>query len=284
MLTLTILNYSRQDEKDAAVDKQGQQPGVASFFSPAPPSPSGKKAEEDALLRFIIMQHEPFSIVESPAFREYQRALNRKALIYTTRSFKDLVRTRTLFKREQLLGLFRDHAQDKSKKPASALTTAPLSFSAVTSDGWTSALKESYTSLSHHVISESFDLYSYPFDIEKIDGHTYGVNVAAKITNMAAAWGAAITVASTDCEASMVASWRSMDHAAQGCSDHRFEKVAAVFFDMPGHKEIMVKARALAGHFHHSSQACAKLMETSKLLFGAEHIDGLSTVQVSSKQ
>jgi hypothetical protein len=245
------------------------------------------KEEEDALMRFMIVNHEPFSIVENPAFRNYQRTLNKKALLFTNRSFKDIVRVRSLSKREQLLKHFKVQALHKIKKPLSVSPAErvspakPAFFSAVTSDGWTSALKESYTSLSHHVISESFDLLSYPFDIEKIEGHTYGVNVAGKITAMGDAWGATITVANTDCEASMVASWRCMDHGAQGCSDHRLEKVSAVFFELPGHKQIMVKARALAGHFHHSSQANAKLLDVSKLCLGADHPNGLSTTQVS---
>ena len=54
----------------------------------------------------IIMRHEPFSAVEDPDFRAYQRALNKKALIYTNRSFKDLLRLRTLSKREKLLEFF----------------------------------------------------------------------------------------------------------------------------------------------------------------------------------
>ena len=230
----------------------------------------------------IIMRHEPFSAVEDPDFRAYQRALNKKALIYTNRSFKDLLRLRTLSKREKLLEFFVIQAsgQDMLQTPSS---TAKLPrYAAVTSDSWTSAKKETHTSLSLHVVGPSVhELFSFPFDIEKVDGHTYGVNIADKITLMARAWNADVTVAVTDCEPSMVSAWRNMKHGAQGCFDHRLEKVSAVFFDCPGHKDIMVKCRALAGHFHHSSQANAKLKETCKLVIGfnEEHPQGLGTVQ-----
>ena len=96
----------------------------------------------------IIMRHEPFSAVEDPDFRAYQRALNKKALIYTNRSFKDLLRLRTLSKRENLLEFFVIQAsgQDMLQTPSS---TAKLPrYAAVTSDSWTSAKKETYTSLS----------------------------------------------------------------------------------------------------------------------------------------
>ncbi len=59
---------------------------------------------------------------------------------------------------------------------------------AVTSDSWTSAKKETYTSLSLHVVGPSVhEVLSFPFDIEKVEGRTYGVNIADKITLMAGA-------------------------------------------------------------------------------------------------
>ena len=111
----------------------------------------------------IIMRHEPFSAVEDPDFRAYQRALNKKALIYTNRSFKDLLRLRTLSKREKLLEFFVIQAsgQDMLQTP-SAISKIPR-FAAVTSDSWTSAKKETYTSLSLHVVAptvhELFSLF-----------------------------------------------------------------------------------------------------------------------------
>ncbi len=272
---------SEQAAETAELGKAGKQPGVSTFFKPAGPNPLAARLEEDALLRMVIMRHEPFSVVEDPDFRAYQRSLNKKALLYTNRSVKDLLRTRTLSKREVLLNFFTTQTSGQGKiTPASTFVKLPC-FSAVTSDSWTSAKKETYTSLSLHAIPTTFDnLFSFPFDIEQVEGHTYGVNVADKIASMAAAWGASVTVAVTDCEPSMVASWRNMEHGAQGCFDHRLEKVSAVFFDCPGHKDTMIKCRALAGHFHHSSQANAKLKESGKLVFGAEHPDGLGTVQV----
>jgi len=77
--------------------------GITSYFQP---SVTSKDLEADCLLRMIIMRHEPFSAVEDPDFRAYQRVLNKKALIYTKRSFKDLLRLRTLGKRAKLLEFF----------------------------------------------------------------------------------------------------------------------------------------------------------------------------------
>ncbi len=135
----------------------------------------------------IIMRHEPFSAVEDPDFRAYQRVLNKKALIYTRRSFKDLLRLRTLRKRAKLLEFFVIQAsgQDMLHTP-SAIAKLPR-YAAVTSDSWTSAKKETYTSLSLHVVGSSVhELFSFPFDIEKVDGHTYGVNIVrnpSSVTN-----------------------------------------------------------------------------------------------------
>ena len=127
-------------------------------------------------------------------------------------------------------------------------------FASATTDGWTSVLNETYDSLTLHSIDQNFILKSYPFDIEKIDGHTRAEDLGNKITGMASKWDAELTVLVTDCEPSMVAAWRKLKHGAQGCFDHRLEKVSGIFFDYPGHKESMVKCRSLAGHYSHSTQ------------------------------
>ena len=56
-----------------------------------------------------------------------------------------------------------------------------------------------------------------------------------------------------------------MTFGAIGCFAHRLEKVSEVFFDCPGHKDTMAKARKLAGHYKQSSQAKAKLLEVGKV-------------------
>jgi hypothetical protein len=86
------------------------------------------------------------------------------------------------------------------------------------------------------------------------------------------------TVACTDCEGAMVAAWRNLDYCGQGCFCHRLEKVSEVFFNCPGHKETMKKARKLAGHFHHSSQAIKELKDLGAAML-RDHPRGLQTIQ-----
>ena len=104
-----------------------------------------KDLEADCLLRMIIMRHEPFLAVEDPDFRAYQRVLNKKAFIYTKRSFKDLLRLRTLGKRAKLLEFFVIQASGQDMLHTPSATAKLLRYAAVTSDSWTSAKKETFS-------------------------------------------------------------------------------------------------------------------------------------------
>ncbi len=120
-----------------------------------------------------------------------------------------------------------------------------------------SVSNETYACMTLHFISQSFDLVNMPFNIRKMDGHTTGPDIAADVASMCAEVGVSPTCIVTDCEPAMVASWRLMNHGAQGCSDHRLEKVACKIFNSPLHAAALKKARKVAGRFHMSSQASA---------------------------
>ena len=239
-----------------AAEKKG---GLRQFFQPAIPDCI------PALMRLIVSKHVPIDIVEDNDFRDFSRSLNSKAPILSARGMKDHLRLAMLKKRAGLINFTKQRCLGRK--------------AAVTHDSWTSKRKQTYSSLSWHFLDEDFTLFSCPFDIKKIDGHTYASAIADTIDNMAAEELIEPTVACTDCEGSMVAAWRDFLFGGQGCTDHRLEKVSQPFFDCAGHKATMAKARKLAGHFHHSTQAMAKLMELGKLLLAPAHRDGLTTVQ-----
>jgi hypothetical protein len=77
----------------------------------------------------------------------------------------------------------------------------------------------------------------------------------------------------------MVAAWRELSYCGQGCFAHRIEKVTHVYFDCPDHKPAMVKARKLAGFYHHSTQAMAQLKTFGALILAPDHPQGLAPVQ-----
>jgi hypothetical protein len=81
----------------------------------------------------------------------------------------------------------------------------------------------------------------------------------------------------TDCANNMVCASRSLPCTWSGCLAHRLEKVARAFFDDTDNKEVLDKARKLAGHYHHSSQAKAELLSASKIVM--RRPKGLTTIQ-----
>ena len=70
----------------------------------------------------------------------------------------------------------------------------------------------------------------------------------------------------------MVTAWRLMMFGCQGCFAHRLEKVSGVFFECPGHEDTMAKARQLAGHYKHSSQAKKALVDLGKVTPYTPHL------------
>ena len=158
-------------------DKEAK-PGLTKYFQPAVPK------SESFLLKLIANKHMTFDVVESEDFRDYSRSLNSHAPIYTVRSVKDSMRLAMLKKR---LGLERFMKERHIRKAA------------VTHDSWTSKGDQTYSSLSWHFISEEFDLYSCPFDIKKICGHTYASCIAETVNDMAEQRDIDPTVACTRC-------------------------------------------------------------------------------------
>ena len=213
----------------------------------------------------MTKKHLTFDFVEDKDFRDYSRGLNSKAKFYNVRSIQEAARKQVLKKQLGLTSFM------KGKQGTVR--------AADTHDSWTSKGGHTYASLSYHFLAEDFTLFSCPFDIKRISGHTYASCIAETIHEMGQFRGIASTVSCTDCEWSMVAAWRELNHCGQGCVCHRIEKITGVFFDCPGHKATMTKARKLAGHFHHSTQAKSKLKELGAIMLGAEHPSGLATLQ-----
>ena len=178
-----------------------------------------QELQEQALMKFMVNTHQPFSVVDNDDFRAYQLSLNPKAVTYNSKSIREVLRTSLLLKREKLMDEFAKISAEKGVMKIfdikDSLTSSSFLRAAVTSDSWTSILNETYASCSLHSISPTFDLYSFPFDIDKIEGHTYSIHTAETINNMSAKWNAQPTVVVTDCEAPMVAAWRTFKHGAQ---------------------------------------------------------------------
>jgi zinc finger BED domain-containing protein 1 (E3 SUMO-protein ligase ZBED1) len=236
---------------------------MATFFQPSPgPVALNQRSNEiKQLLRLIVGNHLPIAIVESSPFRDYVKCLSPRAHLFSRKQIADELRTEFLECRVKAKAMFE--------------SMCPSHRAAVTVDHWTSVSNDTYACLTLHFITQSFELVNMPFNIRKMDGHTTGLDIAADVESMCAEVGVSPTCIVTDCEPAMVASWRHMNHGAQGCSDHRLEKVACKIFDSPLHAAALKKARKVAGHFHMSSQAGNKLREATKMVLGKE----LTTVQ-----
>ena len=236
---------------------------ISTFFAAtaSPALANQREIEVNSIIKLIVCKHLPLSIVEADEFRDYAKCLNPKARVFSRKQIGEELRTEFLKCREKSTTLFQQ--------------LCPLRRAAVTVDHWTSISNETYGSLTVHWITDKFDLMNMPFNIRKMSGHTTGSDIATDIKSMCQATGVLPTCAVSDCEPAMVAAWRFMDHGAQGCTDHRLEKIANKIFNSPSQSNALKKARKVAGHFHSSSQANDQLRQMSKLVLNRE----LTTVQ-----
>jgi hypothetical protein len=132
------------------------------------PTVSDNKITQN-LIRLVVNKHLTLSLVDSDEFRDLLYSLNSRFRAPSSVSLK-----------EQMLGLMIRKSQGLVK------FMKEYKYAAITHDSWTSKAKQTYSSLSFHFISNEFTLYSCPFDIMKLVGHTYAPAIANNINSMAA--------------------------------------------------------------------------------------------------
>ncbi|CAM9576394.1 unnamed protein product [Phaeothamnion confervicola] len=140
----------------------------------------------EELCRFVVMQYQPLSIVSSPEFNTMVRALNKRAVMPSSKMLFDyLVR----FK----LSLHGDIA---------AMTTGQKE--AVTVGGWTSRVRDQYFSLTRHFINEQWELTSLALDCVKRVGSTCASDPVRVVEDLVERANVTAINLTTDREPSMV--------------------------------------------------------------------------------
>uniref|UniRef100_A0A3B3C6A5 BED-type domain-containing protein n=1 Tax=Oryzias melastigma TaxID=30732 RepID=A0A3B3C6A5_ORYME len=214
------------------------------------PPPKKRHKVDQALVKMIAKDFQPFSIVDDQGFRQYTKALDPSYVLPS----------RTTISRQLMPNLFEKVRADILEKvkaaPAVCLTT----------DCWTSSTTTSYMSVTCHYLSD-FKLQSNLLDcFELADNHT-AENLARELERVATEW--TITEKIVACVSDSAANIKKAvgdilhwNHLS--CFAHILNLIVRNGIQQPQIQEIIKKVKAITEYTRRSTVASAKLKETQQ--------------------
>ncbi|KAL4153182.1 hypothetical protein QTP88_001015 [Uroleucon formosanum] len=201
-----------------------------------------------SLIKMIVFDYQPFSIVENVGFLEYTKKLQP---LYSVPSRKQLT-TKLLPQEYDIIN---------SKLKSMLETTADLS---ITTDMWTSDSNKSYITVTCHFIFDNH-LYSPVLTTREVfDSHT-GLNIATTLKNIFNEWGITnkiVTIVSDNGSNIKNAINEHLLKYHHPCVAHTLN--LSINEEINGNLniiQILKKCRTIVSHFKHSSYANGKLRE-----------------------
>lgn len=209
-----------------------------------PASVARQKRLDEILLKMIVTDFQPFSIVTDQGFRDYSNALDP--------SYK--LPSRSKLTRELLPRMYADVLEGTRTKISQA------EFITLTTDGWTSRNTESYIAVTAHYISSEFETGSCLLDCYNyVERHT-AENLSAELQRICREWEIApekVAAVVTDNAANQTAAIRLTGFTHLPCFAHSLNLVV-----QDGVKkiyELRDKVKAIVEFFHRSTLAAEKL-------------------------
>lgn len=205
---------------------------------------SKRKLLDRQVLRMIVKEYYPFSIVED---REFIKLVNMLNPGYTLPSRKTLSKSLLPILYNEIY----DYVKNDIKKNAM--------YVSITTDSWTSVKNENYIAVTAHYIDEECDLKSYLLSCFKYSESHTSINLKNELLRVVQEWGLEnrITACTTDnapniTNAIQLCNWRHV-----GCFAHSLNlTVQAALKEISGTRE---RVRSIVGHFKRSPQAANKL-------------------------
>jgi hypothetical protein len=190
----------------------GSQAGIEQFIVKGD---NGKEREE-AVLRWIVADYQPFSVVESPAFRAMLRAYDKKGKVLSADFMQKQMAEKVIAVSKMM------DAELKTQRGA------------VTTDGWTSKGNHSYYAFTYHYIDSFWRLRAIPLSIRHHTGTSTAADhvqeMAEEMEKHELSW-ANIVALVTDTEPTMYAFGRMLidrARAAPGGEGDELEHVGCV--------------------------------------------------------
>lgn len=214
------------------------------------------------LLRLVVNSYLPYNFVERKDFRDLCKSLNPKAdsILIGRDKFKLMVMEET----SVVKVLVEMELRDKDF--------------AITYDGWTSECNMvSFLGMTVHWVDKKWILQSCPIGCFPKEGRSRAEDYMPEITNALAKFNLSLkkcVSAVTDTEAVMGCTGKLVEAASRnmggntvwaGCIAHQLELTTGIAFRDTEHSEgTLSAARALVGHFSHSSQAVDHLLQAQR--------------------
>lgn len=209
-----------------------------------------QKKVNDVLLKMIMKDLQPFSIVDDLGFKQFVYALDPSYQLPS----------RTTLSRTLLPQLYEDVLQ-KAK-----LLLSETEFVSLTTDRWTSMTTERYVSLTAHYIPKSWELKSLLLDCIPFGERHTGENLAAELKRVVQEWGfnEKIVGVVTDGAANMKLAIRLTKWEHLSCFAHTIN--LGVIKGLKTVKQLQTKVKNIVEDFHRSTVAAHKLYTVQEQL------------------
>ena len=129
-------------------------------------SATQKERVDKAMIEWIVVNFQPFMVVEDDFFRAFCAVLNP--------SYKPICR-------ETVSNRVKDGFPEVKRAITQFLASAPSSGITCTTDGWSSVALDSYTAVTAHYISENWELQGMLIDFVLADESHTGDNISGKL-------------------------------------------------------------------------------------------------------
>jgi hypothetical protein len=207
--------------------------------------PLGVKASQridEGLLKLIISQYLPFSLVEQPTFRAFVRQLNSN---YHLPSRKTLANNYL----ELLYSKTADDLRRKLKEPTAC---------SITVDGWTSANNDSYLAVTAHFISNG-ELQSALLDCACFQANHTAFSISEEVLNIVKNWGleGKVVAIISDNAANMLSAARYLGWKHIPCFAHILNLI--VQNSLTEVRDLQTRVKSIVEYFKRSSSANLKL-------------------------
>ncbi|XP_064464290.1 zinc finger BED domain-containing protein 4-like [Ornithodoros turicata] len=214
-----------------------------------------KEALDAKVARMIAVDLQPFSIINDRGFLEL---MTEAVPGYTPPSRTSLSRT--------IIPKLYDDTRRKVQEELRAAFENGMESISFTSDMWTSCANEAYISLTCHFLDSAYCLKHYHLNTSYFSGRHTAAKIASALEELVAEWSidthACPVYIVTDNARNMKAAIRELGWCERSCMAHTLQLVISDAKDCTrGIQDLCKKARAVVGHYKHSTQAHGRLDE-----------------------
>lgn len=215
-----------------------------------PTSVTRQKRLNSLLLKMIVKDFQPFSVVTDTGFREFVSALDPS---YSLPS-------RTTLTKEMLPSAY-SSAVDRVKAMLSDAEAV-----AITTDGWTSLCTESYIAMTCHFITSDFKMDSCLLQCNKFTERHTAQNLADDLQAALREWGLSDKVQAivTDSAANISAAVKLTGYTHLFCFAHILNLVVQKAITVL--EPIQTKVKSIVEYFHRSTVGAEKLLALQRQL------------------